>query len=273
MTLTIDSNAQSLFSCKAPLGVWGLAVWVFWFLLLAAPLALQAQPTLPALAGNSSNGAITLSWTCQYNSVKAISVLRAKDSLADFAIIGYVKNTGKGIQSFTDPHPLPARNCYKLAIEFRSGLIWRSNNYCIEYGKTPLESDLLPARKATVTMSDKPSSPDIAPVPPAPAPEKPKAQPMSIPGDTSRTSTPYRSMCVTTAASGNVILNLPDANSHHYAIRFMDVSGHVISEVPKIVSNTIVFDSRNFQGLRLIKFVLYKNGTELEGGYLKPVAH
>ncbi len=88
-----------------------------------------AQPTLPDLTGINENGFALLSWTCQYDGVKSISVLRSTDSNFNYSTIGYVKNLYKGVQAFVDGHPTPGKNFYKLFIVFNSGLTWRSNHY------------------------------------------------------------------------------------------------------------------------------------------------
>ncbi len=88
-----------------------------------------AQPTLPDLTGINENGFALLSWTCQYDGVKSISVLRSADSNFNYSTIGYVKNLFKGVQAFVDGHPVPGKNFYKLFIVFNSGLTWRSNHY------------------------------------------------------------------------------------------------------------------------------------------------
>ena len=100
-----------------------------------------AQPVLPDISGVAGRGLVTLNWQCPYSTIKAISVLRAADTAADYTLLGYVEQTAKGIQSFTDIHPLPGRNCYKLAIEFKTGLIWRSNNSCVKVDPYTSESD------------------------------------------------------------------------------------------------------------------------------------
>jgi hypothetical protein len=86
-----------------------------------------AQPTLPNLSGSADKGVVLLSWTCQYNGVKAIAVLHSTDSIYNFRNIGYVKKLDKGIQAFVDGHPDTGKNYYKLSIVFNSGLTWTSN--------------------------------------------------------------------------------------------------------------------------------------------------
>ncbi len=96
--------------------------------LVTFSLAAIAQPTLPDIAGDEQNGLVLLSWTCQYDGVKSIAVLRSTDSSFNYSTIGYVKKLYKGAQAYIDGHPLPGKNYYKLSIVFNSGLTWGSNH-------------------------------------------------------------------------------------------------------------------------------------------------
>ncbi len=100
------------------------------FILLLSSIAFNtiAQPTLPDIAGAADKGIVILSWNCQYNGVKSIAVLRSIDSVFNYAPIGKVKKTDKGIQAFVDGHPTGGTNYYKLVVLFSSGLTWTSNH-------------------------------------------------------------------------------------------------------------------------------------------------
>lgn len=97
--------------------------------LVTISCAVHAQPTLPEIIGDEENGLVLLSWTCQYDGVKSIAVLRSADSSFNYSTIGYVKKLYKGVQAFADGHPMPGKNYYKLSIVFNSGLTWGSLHY------------------------------------------------------------------------------------------------------------------------------------------------
>lgn len=97
-------------------------------LFLMTAFASIAQPTLPDLDGSNEKGLVLLSWTCQYDGVKSISVLRSADSNFNYSTVGYVKRLFKGVQGYIDGHPMPGKNFYKLSIVFNSGLTWSSNH-------------------------------------------------------------------------------------------------------------------------------------------------
>ena len=98
-------------------------------LLVLTAFSSVAQPTLPDITGSSEKGIVLLSWTCQYDGVKSIAVLRSTDSNYNYSTIGYVKTLYQGIQAFADGHPYPGKNFYKLSVVFNSGLSWTCNHY------------------------------------------------------------------------------------------------------------------------------------------------
>lgn len=102
---------------------------LFLLCLVTISFAAYAQPTLPDIIGDEENGIVLLSWTCQYDGVKSISVMRSADSSFNYSTIGYVKKLYKGVQAFADGHPMPGKNYYKLSIVFNSGLTWGSLHY------------------------------------------------------------------------------------------------------------------------------------------------
>ena len=103
---------------------------VFIFLFCAVPPAV-AQATLPDITASAESGIVTIAWNSQYNGLNSIAILRGADSI-NYTAIGTVKKPAKGIQTYTDQHPLPGKNYYKLLIVFRTGLNWKTN-YCSVY--------------------------------------------------------------------------------------------------------------------------------------------
>lgn len=94
---------------------------------------------------------------------------------------------------------------------------------------------------------------------------------ISFDDPTETTPTFIRSLYVyTDTVTGHVDLNLPnDIASHHYSIKFYDSDNHMIIEVPRITASKIIMDKRNFQRKGTYKFVLRKDVTELESGYIE----
>ncbi len=267
------------------------------FCLLIAAFGAIAQPTLPDIESIVEDGMVTLRWNCQYDKVKAITVMRSHDSLSDYEIIGYVKKRDKGIQSFTDDDPLPGKNFYKLSLLFNSGVTWRSNfamanaDELTEQPKpavkateqikknkpTQLESTFIdsvkgmrsdtckPANKATVSMSFSPDPmPDRQPEAPRPR--------IKLTYDDVADNTPIfiRSKYIyTDTLTGHVNMSLPDdLATHSYSIKFFDKDKKLVTEVPKINSRQLLIDKRNFQRKGIYQFRLRKDYLELESGFI-----
>ncbi len=205
-----------------------------------------------------------LSWICQYSNVKKVTVLRSVDNMHDFVELGSVLHTAKGAQSFIDNHPLPGKNCYKVAILFKTGLTWRSNHFCTTVEKSALESLNHPVLTTASPM------PAIKPG------DTPKASLLKsniqqkVNDSINPEQLPFKSrFLVCNAQTGNLLLSLPpDVVTENYSIRFFDAGNRFITEVPHINSAKLIFDTRNFQQKETVKFILKKNGVVLEEGDL-----
>ena len=307
-----------------------------------------AQPALPDVAGSTDKGIVILSWICQYNGVRSITVLHSMDSVRNYAEIGHVKKKDKGIQAFVDGHPAAGKNFYKLAIIFNSGLSWTSN-HCSVYvakGLTGIAGQVLPendslqkfivtedinktAATDTITSTiirngqntgknNKPHKDNIMPKPDtsslfSDAPKaitrvdtiKKQATPMQKisvsfeldssdivagmyvgnnpvvqhqrkitvtfedPGENSTSFIKSR-FIFTDPVTGHVNMELPDdVKQHHYSVKFYDEQNHAVIDVPKINTAKIIIDKRNFQHKGVYKFILRKDVTELEQGYIE----
>lgn len=101
---------------------------LFVLIIIAFSFTTIAQPALPDIISEEENGIVLLSWTCQYDGVKSIAVLRSADSNFNYSTVGFVKKLLKGTQAYADGHPMPGWNYYKLSIVFSSGLTWGSNH-------------------------------------------------------------------------------------------------------------------------------------------------
>lgn len=267
-------------------------------IILFLSLRMAAQPTLPAIAGSAEKGLVVLSWTCQYNGVKSIAVMRSSDSAFNYSIIGYVKKLDKGVQAFVDGHPLAGKNFYRLSVVFSSGLSWSSNHCSVFVPKAELESaHPLPSndslQRFITTEAGK-----TAPLPEGPKTQEPKAKVcITFGADTSLStirggSQPFpnsnekvvitfenpdvdqpifiKSRFISAdPVTGHVNMHLPDdIKQHHYSIKFYDTQKNVIVEVPKINVPVSILDKRNFQKKGVIRFVLRRDGIEFESGYI-----
>jgi len=69
--------------------------------------------------------------------------------------------------------------------------------------------------------------------------------------------------------SGHVMIDLPDdVSTHHYSVKFYDSKNEMITEIPRINTQKIILDKRNFQQKGMYKFKLRRDVVELETGYI-----
>lgn len=69
--------------------------------------------------------------------------------------------------------------------------------------------------------------------------------------------------------NGHVEMSLPEEyKGHHFSIKFYNLQKQMIVDVPGINAPKVILDKRNFQRKGKYKFVLRKDGLELESGYI-----
>jgi hypothetical protein len=193
--------------------------------------------------------------------------MRANGENGTFVVIGTLNKPGKGVQKYNDTRPMPGKNCYKVAIEFTSGLKWMGNSECMTLNNFPRESD----RPKTIAGATQPN----APLPSSDAAgsnntARPAIKLPEVKEEFIEQPDFIKSRYIyTDAVTSNLNLVLPaDVYTHNYAIRFLDNKNHVITEVPKINAHKIIFDRLNFTGYSTIRYLLKKDGVEIESGYL-----
>lgn len=212
-----------------------------------------AQPLLPAIGGAVVDNTVRLSWECQYDGVKSIIVRRSLDSMRNYTDLGNVRNTEKGVQTFTDEHPLHGKGYYKLTIVFVSGLKW-SSNHCsvttddVRFPPIPRPVDVpvtaYGGQRIRVNFS-------------APMPDMEDASfiiPIHIRPN------------ITT---GHIDIRLPENHSQHvYSVVFYNAKKQVVMDIPVIKARISVLDKRNFQRKGQYRFVLRRDGVIFETGYI-----
>lgn len=69
--------------------------------------------------------------------------------------------------------------------------------------------------------------------------------------------------------TGHIKIELPDDFiTTHYAISFYDVSNKLAADIPRLMAEKVLFDRRNFRKHGTYRFVLKKDGLEMERGYV-----
>lgn len=248
--------------------------WVLLLPVLCFSYGSGAQPVLPNITGTAEGGVVLLSWACQYDGVKAIAVKRSSDSVVNFKIIGYVKNTAKGIQAFADGHPQVGTNYYRLNVVFKSGLNW-SSNHCRIF----VDSEQILARKRVpindslqrfIIVHDTLPQPGLTTIPMGSIePPMPKIKLVFPEQDMEDASFIKSEYLAVNPLNGHLVITLPDDfGKHTYSIKFYSQGVKLVMEIPELKQAKTILDKRNFQRKGKYRFVLKKDGMELESGYI-----
>lgn len=237
----------------------------------------NAQKQLPELELITEQAENLLSWYCQFDGVKAISVQRSSDSVRNFTTIGMLNNPKKGNQFYRDMHPIVGKNYYRLSIEFGSDLEWFSNTYkCVidsaSFMKAIVEKTKLAEQKAaelrlleqataakknTVTHNNTSATrvPDIKEE--KPIPPKPEVFTF-MPSD----------RIFTDPFTGHVHIKLEDALSRHYNIRFYDPAKNEVLRISRVSKSFLILDKNNFNSRGIYGFTLFDGSEKIESGYV-----
>ena len=244
------------------LSVFGLAV----FSILFASNASAQVPLLPDLSAGTEKAINFLTWNCQYDGIKSIAVQRSNDSVYNYITIGYVRNVKQGVQAYIDGHPLPGKNFYRLYIAFDSDLTWYSNRVRVTVSEEELLSQgmVLPPNDSlqkfiSNTDANNPLKEIIG-----------KVSLSASSSDADQNGFSYiRSQYIyTNPRTGHVNIEVPEVLRNKYNVKFYDGNNKQVLEVPRVMASPAIIDKRNFQRKGIFKFVLKRNNTQLETGYI-----
>ncbi len=223
-----------------------LAIILFSTLFANAQVSQAPQaPQLPAMQVVMDEAVITLSWNSQYHGIKSIAIQRFSDSLNNFETIGIVEKPNIGLHSFTDKQPLSGINSYRLCIVFAGDLEWYSNMYKVitpnKAVSNSIEVPLLSKNKTSVSS-------------PAPIPAEFIYTPSA--------------RIYTNATTKHIHINLEDALSKKYSIRFFDPSKNEILRISRVIKTKLILDKNNFNSKGTYSFQLFDGSILTETGYI-----
>ncbi len=194
-----------------------------------------------------------LKWNCQYEGVKLIAVQRSSDSVRNFVTVGILNKPAKGVQTYTDVRPLAGKNYYRLSILFSGDLEWFSNTYKVYLDSAVLAKSLEGTVISGSTNANTNYSSNL------PNGVSPKATEFYYTPSTQVYSNPY---------TGHITIQLPDALSRKYSIRFFTPDEKEVLRVGRVSKTTLIVDKNNFNSRGVYQFKLF-DGEELkEAGYV-----
>jgi hypothetical protein len=195
-----------------------------------------AQDTLPRISVIGLSGKVIISWRNTYGAkISNINIQRSSDSLKRFATIGTVLNPLNRENGYVDTKPPQDRIFYRVFIAFEGG----------EYIFSKSHRPVIDTSADAISVIDFPLEERKEPV---------KAgEPGFVP-----------SKFVFTGRDNNVIINLPDAATRKFSIKFFDENDKPVFEINKITEPYLILEKVNFLHAGWFKYHLFDNDILLE---------
>lgn len=227
------------------------------FMVLFAAGDLTAQETLPNITVKNQNGVIIVSWKNEYPlPVKNINIQRSFDSLKNYTTIGSVLNPQNRENGYADVKPPYNKMYYRVFISFDGGAYQFSEpaRPVKEIPEDVASDQPLKRDSSAVAINTNPTSnnkPVIA--------GKPALPPVVTPSIIT-----YPSRRIYTGRENNVIINLPDATTKRYSVKFFDENEKPVFELNRLPENYLILEKVNFIRSGWYNFELYENGKIIE---------
>ncbi|HMK02752.1 MAG TPA: hypothetical protein VK489_01115 [Ferruginibacter sp.] len=237
--------------------------YLLWLCIAVPAGELLAQDILPDITVKNYNGKIIVSWKNEYPlEVKTINIQRSFDSLKNFTTIGSVLNPQSTENGFVDEKPPYNKMYYRVFVSFDEGAyVFSESERPVKESAHPLpivtidDLKILPPEGKTVskpgTYTDRTKQPNTK-VPGRPATE---IRPEVI---------TYPSRRIFTAREGNIVINLANAETKKYIVKFFDESDKSLFELNKIKDDHLIIEKFNFLRAGWFYFEVYENGKLIE---------
>ncbi len=199
----------------------------------------MAQDTLPKFTvRNAGNNRVIVGWVNNYPVTKQISIQRSFDSLKNYKTILSVTDPSAIQNGFADTKAPNDHMFYRLFINLDKG------EFFFTGAKRPVIDTTVVAEKPVVK---KPEQKVVI------AEKPPVKKPDFVP-----------SFYVYTNRDGYVFLNLPDADSKKYHIKFFEEDNSFLFELKNIKETGLTLDKANFIHAGWFKFELYNEDKLIE---------
>ena len=194
------------------------------------------QDTLPHINVINYNGRIVVSWQSNYAAaINNITIQRSFDSLKNYTTIGSVLNPQNRENGYADERPPYNKMYYRVFISFAGG------NYIFSEIKRPVkdtgraEPIVAKVIDSIITQQEQP---------------KPKGW--------------IASRRIYTGRENNIILNLPEALTKKYSVKFFDEEENPVFTINKINETYLTIEKVNFVHSGWFYFELFENGISIE---------
>ncbi len=200
---------------------------IFLVFILVCSLKNQAQDTLPRITVKSISNKVIISWRTTYGAkITAINIQRSYDSLRNFTTIGSVLEPNNRENGFVDNRATTSNMFYRVFVSFYGGSYVFSKSY-------------KPSVDTLGSLGD-------------------ATQPFQFQsGDVGGF---VASRYIFTGRDNNVIIDLPDAASSKYSVKFFDENDKAVFEISKVTEPYLIIEKVNFLHSGWFYFKLYENG-------------
>lgn len=202
------------------------------FLILGISYKNFAQDTLPRITVKSISNKVIISWRTTYGArITAINIQRSGDSIKNFTTIGSVLEPNNRENGFVDSKAPAPGMFYRVFVAFAGGSYVFSKSY-----KPVVDTGI-----AGSTV------PEIIPPAHQYVPEEPSGF--------------IASRYIYTGKDNNIIIDLPDAATSKYAIKFFDDDDKPVFEISSVTEPYLIIEKVNFRRSGWFYFKLYENGV------------
>jgi hypothetical protein len=211
-------------------------IFAFFIFYLLIPGHILAQDSLPSISVKTKNNKVIISWKNAYGAqVNNINIQRSTDSLKKFSTIGSVLNPMNRENGYVDSKVPDGKIFYRVFIAFEGG------NYVFSHSYSPVldtSVDLV----FPIFVEEKKEKEITRPV----------------------TNIFVPSKFVFTGKDNNVIINLHDAATRKFSIKFFDEYDKPLFEIHNIREPYLILEKVNFLHAGWFKYHLYDNDILLE---------
>jgi hypothetical protein len=214
---------------------------------------MYAQDTLPKISVKDRFGKIIISWKNTYGAkISNINIQRSADSIKKFTTIGTVLNPINRENGFVDSKAPTGKIFYRVFVAFEGGEYIFSHSYrpVVDSTKDPeveIEKKETVDEKQESNVEKKETDVEKKEI------VKPIPRPVFIP-----------SKFVFTGKDNNVIINLTDAASQKFSIKFFEENGSPLFELHTIKEPYLILDKVNFLHAGWFQYHLFNNDILLE---------
>jgi hypothetical protein len=202
------------------------------FFILSISCESFSQDTLPRITVKGFGNKVIISWRATYGArITTINIQRSDDSLKNFTTIGSVLEPNNRENGFVDGKAPAANMFYRVFVAFAGG------NYIFSKSYRPVIDTIKIIKEPDVVI-------------PAPPYQYQPEEPTGF----------VASKYIYTGKDNSVIIELPDASTNKYAVKFFDDNDKPVFEISKVSEPYLIIEKVNFQHSGWFYFKLYENG-------------